>query len=410
MPKALPPEIDVISTPQGERYEMPGRQVGCVRIAAIPLIMIGVIFGFAGLYTSLVEGGLWGLVTQSTTAKPLDLFNAVFGLPFFLIGLGMLYLGVMLIGGRSVIEIRDDGLIATQRSGLARWRRKIPLEKIRKFQVKSSNVDEATVAIGAALSALNVVTTGDKLYNLAWGYPKPMLRAVADRLAKRCEATNGTRLIDGGDTGIQVEERTLGQDRREEQASGDGGYTPEVVPLVPPKPVSSGVILETNGDDLTLTVPPVGIRKGGKGGLGFSIVWNGLMAVFTGFWLFSGKQNVSDMLIFGVIFSVFWAVGIGVLVATINAGRRRAILDVVGDTLLITRQNIFKTRQQEVHRDNIKSIRRDKSGVEINDVPVLNLQVRLHEGKKISMFSQLSNDELTWIAAVLREALRVGSS
>ena len=135
-----------------------------------------------------------------------------------------------------------------------------------------------------------------------------------------------------------------------------------------------------------------------------------LVALFTGFWVSAGKQNVTDLLIFSAIISLFWAVGIGMLVAAINAGRRRAILDVVGDTLLITRQNIFKNRQQEVHRDNIKSIRRDKSGVEVNDVPVLNLQVRLHEGKKISMFSQLSNDELSWVAAVLREALGVGSS
>ncbi|MEZ6190856.1 MAG: hypothetical protein R3C45_06135 [Phycisphaerales bacterium] len=37
----------------------------------------------------------------------------------------------------------------------------------------------------------------------------------------------------------------------------------------------------------------------------------------------------------------------------------------------------------------------------------MNLQVRLHKGKKISMLSQLSNEELSWIAALLREALRV---
>ncbi len=131
------------------------------------------------------------------------------------------------------------------------------------------------------------------------------------------------------------------------------------------------------------------------------------MVVFTGMWVISGRNDASDLLVVIPFFLLFWAIGIGVLVTAINAGRRRAILDVVGDTLLITRKNIFKTWQQEVRRDNIQSIRRDKSGVEVNDVPILNLQVRLHEGKKISMFSQLTNEELSWLAAVLHEALDV---
>jgi hypothetical protein len=406
MPKVLPPEIEIVTTPQGERYDMPARQVGCVRIAAIPMLLIGAVFGSAGLYTALIEGGLWGLINASSTGKPFDLFLAILGLLFVFIGLGGLYLGIMLVGGRSVIEFRDERLILTQRSGIARWRRMVPLDSISKFQLKSSNTDDATVAIGSALSALNVVTTGDKLYNVAWGYPKPMLRALADTLAEQCETTKGARLMAGDVGDIAVEERTLGQDRLiDTLADARGADNDFENDTVPQQPANSLIILKPNDAGVTITVPPVGVRKGGKGMFGFSIFWNGFMTVFTGFWVSGGIDDVSEFLIVVAFLSLFWAVGIGMLVAAINAGRRQAILDVVGDTLLITRQNIFKTRQQEVPRDNIKSIRRDKSGVEVNDVPVLNLQIRLHEGKKISMFSQLANDELRWVAAVLREAL-----
>ena len=409
----LPPEIDVVTTPQGERYELPARDVGCVKIAAVPLILFGLVFFAAGLYTSLIEGGVLELILPESGlggGKPFDIFNALFGLPFVLIGLGVMYLGVMIAGGRSVIELRDDRLIATQRSGPFRWRRKIALGRVRKFQVKSGNVDDAAVAIGAALSALNAVLVSGRMCNLAWGYSKSTLRALADHLAERCEAAKGARLVAGDEAGIEVEERTLGQDRLIDTMRGAKGDEPDDVDGVPPRPGDSEVILETHDAGLTLTVPPVGIRKGGKGALGFSIFWNGFMAVFTFFWFYAGGFKIGwELLMICGFLSLFWAIGIGVMISAINAGRRRAILDVVGDTLLITRQNIFKTRQQEVRRENIKSIRRDKSGVEVNNVPVLNLQVRLHEGKKISMFSQLSNDELAWLAAVLRGALDVPS-
>ena len=243
--------------------------------------------------------------------------------------------------------------------------------------------------VGAAASALNVVLPDGNLRNLAWGYPKPMLRTVAGHLSRRCERNGGGKLLNEDRPGIEVEERVLGQDRMiDALIEGKEGASDDV--MIPPKPVDSSVILETNDVGLTITVPPVGVRKGGKGMFGFSIFWIGFVAVFTFFWFYggSGFRGVELLMICGFL-SLFWAIGIGMMISAVNAGRRQAIVDVVGDTLLITRRSIFKTRQQEVQRDNIKSIRRDKSGVEVNNVPVLNLQVRLHEGKKVSMFSQL---------------------
>jgi len=412
MRSGLPPEIEAITTPQGERYVMPTRQVGCLRIAAIPVLVIGLVFLLAGCYTSLIEGGLWDWLNGSTPGKPLDVFNALFGLVFISIGYSVLYLGTMMLGGRSIVELRDDRVIATQRSGPFRWRRKIPLNQIKKFQIKSSNMDEATVAIGASLSALNVVMTGGGLYSLAWGYPKSMLRVLADHLSEKCDSIQGARLlrnasVDAGGP-IAVEETVLGADRMVDAIKKAKGELDDSSDNeVPKQPPNSKIRIDPHDAGVTITVPPVGVGKGSKGMFGFSILWNGFILLVTVIWLFAGKQTGRELLIIAGVLGLFLAVGIWMLIASINAGRRQAILDVVGDTLLITRQTIFKTSQQEVTRDNIKSIRRAKSGVEVNDEPVLNLQVRLHEGKKISMFSQLADDELSWLAAVLREAMDV---
>ncbi len=403
----LPKEIEVVSTAQGERYELPAREVGCLRIAAVPVIAFGTLSCCVGLYISLIEGGLLGLITSGGTSgggggKPFSPFFAVFGLPFFLSGLIPVYSGFFMLGGRSTIEIRNDKLIAIQRGGPVRWRRKIPISGVRKFQVKSSGMKDSEVMIGAAQSALNVLSESGRLNCLAWGYPKPTLRALADHLSMRCQTISGAWLLDTDRPAIEVEESVMGQDRYETDNQG------AIQEDIPPRPQDTTVIVKPNDVGLTITVPPVGIRKGSKGGLGFSILWNGFMAVFTFFWFYLGGVGIrGELLLICGLLSLFWAVGIGVLIAAINAGRRMAILDVVGDTLLITRQNIFKTRQQEFPREKIKAIRMDKSGTKVNHVPIMNLQVHLTEGGRIAMLGQLTNDELKWIAGQLRQALGV---
>ena len=406
MPDALPPDIQIVTTMRGTLYELPAHEVGCLRIVAVPMILFGLVFVGVGLYIALIEGGLIGWMTDGRVGGggPVDPFQAMFGIPFFLSGLVPLLFGAFLLGGRSSIELRDDRLIATHRFGPIYRRKKIAISQIRKFQIKSINPDHAPQALDQTLSALNAILVDGGFKNLTWGYPKQTLRALANHLSERCREQAGAKLFDDDQTVIEVEESTIGDGLRDAMTEARNN-SPKRVGETPSRPENAVAILERQDDGLTITIPAVGIRKGSKGMFGFSVFWNLFMAVFTGIWTFADHQGVGDLLFVIAILSLFWAVGIVMLIASINTGRRRAILDVVGDTLLITRQNIFKTRQQEVHRDNIQSIRRDKSGTEVNDVPILNLQVHMHEGKKIAMLSQLSNDELAWIAGELRRAL-----
>lgn len=407
MPTTLPLEIQIVTTSDGELIELPSRYVGCLRVVAVPVVVLGLVFAGGGLALLLFNSGLYHKLSGGIGS--IGIAPIILGAMILPAGLVPVALGLFMFGGRNTIELRDEQLIATHRSGPMRWRRVIPMKDLRKFEIKTGNPESSPKGTDPRVGALNVVLDGGARRNLAWGYHKDTLRALADYLAEQCRSRAGATLMHSSLAPIEVEERTIGQDRelekimRAREAAGQD-LTDNTVGI-PPKPADSTVVYEPQEDGLTITVPPVGVRKGSKGMFGFSIIWNGFMALVTIGWLFAGKN--SDAVIAYIVFPVFWLVGIVILLGAINAGRRRAILDVVGDTLLITRKTLFKTTQQEIHRDNIKSIRRDKSGVEINDVPVLNLQVHLHQGKKVSMLSQLTNEELSWIAALLREVLRV---
>lgn len=416
MSNTLPSEVMVQTTSDGVLYVLPPRDIGKLWYIALAVLLIGL--GLTGLavYLILIRSGLldWLMDLQSSggNAGSFDLSgipNIFWALPCLFFGVPILKFGRFMMGGKSSIEVSNDHVITTQGSGLLRRRKKYAIEKIKKLQVKTSRPGDTGEGLSELSGALNIVLKDGKTRNLTWGYQKALLTGLASDLSAQCKQSEGAVLYDGEYKPITIEQRTIGDRPRKMRLRDDVAVDGESFEdAAQPRPDNAVAVLEHHQDGLTITVPPVGIRKGSKGLFGFSIFWNVFMIVFTGAWFGAGGVKLNGELLMILAFlSVFWAVGIGTMLAAINAGRRQAILDVVGDTLLITRQNIFKTRQEEVRRDNIESIRRDKSGTEVNDVPILNLQVHRKQGKKIAMLSQLSNDELAWIASELRQALDV---
>ncbi len=179
--------------------------------------------------------------------------------------------------------------------------------------------------------------------------------------------------------------------------------------VVPDQPAGSNVVLNCQDQDLTLKVPPAGLLKGSKGMFVFSLIWLGFMAVFTPMWFLSdtapGGTEALGLLAF---LSLFWAIGGGLLVASIHMGRRRAIIDVVGGVLLISRAGLFGTKQVEFETGQVRAVRVGASGLKVNNVPVMELQILPVEGRKVGLLSQRNDDELEWIAATLRTAIQVG--
>ncbi len=167
------------------------------------------------------------------------------------------------------------------------------------------------------------------------------------------------------------------------------------------RPAGCQVVLQRHADGLTLLVPPAGLWRGSGGLLFVCLAWLGLVAPITVLAFASAPWSVRLFLM------PFWAAGIGLLLWAINRGRRRAVLAIVGDRLMVFQSGIFGGKRGEWSRAQIARVCAGPSGEETNSQPVLELQIHPQQGKKFGLLAGRETDELRWLASVLRQALHV---
>jgi hypothetical protein len=318
-----------------------------------------------------------------------------------LAGLWVVRLGLFILAGHSEIEVAHGWLHAIERAGPVRWSRRRRIDDIRRLAVKrAADAQDRQPAevrhlarLPIDLSAIAVECEKKSPLLAAAGYPHEWLLALAHDLSRRCElaaleSPNKPRIVvaDLGDEQAQQAEALQ-------------------------KPAGSNITLEEHADGVTLHVPPAGLWKGSKGLFAFSLLWNGFMTIVTGgfVWaLLAGGAGHLDALIFVAFIAAFWAVGLGLMLAGINMGRRCAVLGVVGnDHLLVLQTGIFGSKRREWDRGQLEEIRAGPSGIETNGVPIIELQIIPRRGKKVGLLAGRENDELHWLAAVLRHSLRL---
>jgi len=188
---------------------------------------------------------------------------------------------------------------------------------------------------------------------------------------------------------------------------------PEVAPVETPlaQPANSPITIERFPDGLTITVPPAGLWKGTYGLFLFAILWNGFLGVFTPLLLvgiFRGKGVEQGAALIGpAVLSIFWLVGIGILLGALNLGRRQAAIAVTGGMLMVIQTGLFGTKQRQWPATEIKKICAGHSGMEVNDKPILELQIYGQSGGKFGLLAGRTDDELRWMASELRVSLGV---
>jgi len=166
--------------------------------------------------------------------------------------------------------------------------------------------------------------------------------------------------------------------------------------------------LSPTDDGISIVLPPMGFYRGSKGLGSFSVLWLGFVTIFTSVFVASWFKNgfKGDDVFFVLFIGVFWLIGAAMAYGAARAGRRRGYIDVVGRDLLISRQAIGRPKSESWHADEIDRIVAGPSGVEVNDVPVIELQVWPKHGKKRGFFPERRDDELRWIAWEIEVALR----
>lgn len=379
--------------PDGVRYVLPVRQLGQLRTLGLTLSLISLGCFLGGAYvmystiTEIMEPGGDGWIAVGGLIPVVPLW----------LGSGLFYaFGQFLRRGQNIITLRGGVLTTTERAGMFHksWQRDAA-------DISGLSTYDAPVKVNgqpvksgplAEFGFIKVDSSNPRPLILAAGYPQSLCAALAKDLGERLDTT---------------------VEAVEEPWEFDTARPKNVLPGTPlTQPADSDVAFDAFEDGVTLKIPPAG-SKGTKGIFGFAAVWCTLMSIFTGFFVFVGLANEEmpepgEMLIFIPLVSVFWLVGILMMLSAVSMARRSAVLAVVDDTLMVLQTGLFKSKRREWTRDEIESIRFASSGTSVNKVPVMELQIHPHAGKKVGLLSSRPNDELRWIVDVLTRALRLG--
>jgi hypothetical protein len=401
MSESLPPEIQAVDLGNGWRYVLPLRQLGRYRlIGCLPL-------AFGGLFSAMPAFlGIMAGIRLLPQGGPVVWFFALFAaflLLFVLAGMFLMGIGVFVLAGHSEIEIHHGRLSAIERAGWLRWKRWRKTASVRRFHLGVGRAKTHNgVAAGPLANAGGLVAELDtgKPFLLAFGYTREMLRPLAEELSGRCNLMLDEGAMMGTRPPVEVVEVPLDPSAFRERHE---------------QPASSKVMCERAADGVTLSVPPAGLWRGSKGLFLLSVFWLGISLAASGGLGGAAVGGGLKGMGWGAVFplglcTLFLGIGIAMLLAAINMGRQRAVLAVVGGSLMVLQTGIFGSKRGEWDRDQVADIRTGPSGLssgsEGNQKPIIQLQIHLKSGRTFGMLTGRDDAELFWLATVLRKALR----
>jgi hypothetical protein len=417
-------EYEKIPLSPGVRFELPTRDLGdAAKLGWILAIACGMATCFLLLWTAvwLIVG--IGLVLDGQMIGVLVAAISVIGFLGLSQTLKFFTLGKYLVQNKTQchVEINSEHLLSIERLGFFNWKRKRPLAEIQGLAVESaygSDVSGKGGGFGHDTLAIRAKTTQGN-FLVSPGYQEDLILPLVVEVGEAIDECRRRIFTDISSVEVSTEVVAPPENLASKLARESSGLTNAVselpVDVIYERPTDSVIeVYDYAGSD-AYKVPPLGILKASKGMLGFSIVWNVFITVFSviaGFAVFvSGMPNELGWL--GVLggcafLSIFWAVGIGTALATINSGRRSAMIGVADGQLFVERKGIFGTKWVEVPLDEVEKVAVGPSGTTVNNVPIMELQISRKNGRKFGMLSQLSNEDLAWVAQELRKSLAEG--
>ena len=414
--------IKLERVPKGTRFVLPPRDLG----AAARLGWIGIVIGT--VMTLFMFAWMYGPISSGIEDLQRGIKFGWIGILFGMTGLIGLFVafkafsgGISVLRNRSHTEviIGDDELICFERLGWVRFKTKTPFSKMEAIEISQAFLDtdrqsgKASIDFGLTWlpDDLMEINLNEESKPIASGYQIDVVRHFAGLLRHELQSR--------GMSEIAIVDRTIDTSSRlSNVATEDGrsgltasnsalsGATRKNSPQLP----ADSDLEETDLDGATVyRVPSRGLWKGSHGLFAFALLWNGFMAVFSSV-MFAGLTFQNSEEWFMVLFvSLFWIIGIGLMVGAFYIAKQSAMVGVRDERLFIERKTIFGTKWIEFDSDQVISIEVGNSNVEVNDVPVKQLQIFPAEQDKVGLFSQLSNPELEWLAHQLRTELDLDS-
>lgn len=385
----------IVPHTRGVRYVLPPRDLPWLKFVGAGAVGLGVI-GAAFLLG--VTASFW---IPSRSGGGAGVFTVLFPLIAAAELAFMLGLGLLIGWGRAELLLTDTHAVGVDRFGPLKIRRRVPLDDIASLVVDLGGVkvNDRPVESGpwADVAALSAERAGNSAKrgkaSLVIGYPRATVEALGEAVREHA----------GASFGVEVAMATREHDGAVIDADG-----------VPAQPAGSTALIERHAEGLTITLPARGFFKGSKGVGVFSILWMAFVSVFlvvsvgiTGSGAQSGTGGPGWLatLPFLAFSLAFMGIGVGMFFFALRMGRRRAVIDVAGEDLVITRQSLGEPKTESWHRAEIDRVVAGPSGMEVNDRPVLELQIHPNTGKKIGLFRERDDEELAWMAAEIRVAL-----
>lgn len=378
------------TTPEGKHFLFPvlnGRNNKTLKTVAIVFFVTGLVFGlFAIPMCKDLFSSTWGDFGFEWVFKAV--FSLIVLIPAF-ISFSCICIGALIffLEFRSELIIDEDEVHLIDHFPFYKHRRSIPKADLQAVDINYAG----KTAVNGEVKSIQVslgfnASSGDK--NFIISYPRALLINAGNELSAELKIPF---LAPSNEELLPIKEKE--------------SYDQYLV-----IPENSDILHQPLQGGDSFAVPAKGFLKGSKGLGIFSIIWLSFCTLVFGFMVSGigewedGPPPVWVAIMFPV---VFIGVGLGMAYAAIRMGTRKTLIALVNSQLKIKQTNKFGIKEDQFDMHDVENIKVGPSGMEVNDVPVNELQVHFNnEQKKKGFLSEREDEELYWIAANLRKHLQ----
>lgn len=369
------------------RYVLPKRSLGKLRrLGWVPI-------AFGLFMTVFMFFWMWGPISSSLgqqgVGRWLGIGFGLLGLPGLAIGIGIMALGVAILANASHTEILLGGgsVCAVERFGWLSLRRRRPIRDVKRLVVQTGGIKVTDSRgmerkVAEDLAGLTAELGNGRKFPLVVAYPAGVVRELAARISAELPSAMRESVAEDPVPLVQVVERDT---------------TEEAEDVEVPRPAATDILLREEPNGLAISVPAKGLWKGSQGLFFFSLLWNGFMLVFT-----AAIIRDKPPLPVSLFLLLFWGIGAGLLVGSIHMARRRVMIAIINDVLAYRSTSPIRTEEKRIPLEDVDTFRVGPSGVEVNNRPVMELQIIHRSGGKTGLLSNRTVDEQAWLAWVLR--------
>lgn len=183
-------------------------------------------------------------------------------------------------------------------------------------------------------------------------------------------------------------------------------------PSQPMPPPESRLMVERFEDGLMVTIPAPGLTGGllvmFLGGIVCDALGTIILAGMLVKWAAGGGKFDLGELVGAFVFSAFFGgAGLALILTSLNLAKRKAALAVTDGLLMAMQTGLFGSKQREWQPGEVLDVRVGPSGIEVNEKPVMELQIVDAHGRKFSMLAGHEQEDLYWLARELTQSLKL---